>query len=114
MTAGSLHRLRSSEGSGSASGSACGIVPGSGFTSATISGNTISVSGQPGSSLTMSRRRSPVPARKDPGVGDMGTPHLPRQDPVSAQVSEDDAVAVSSSIVGMHAEEEVLFLFYSL
>lgn len=60
----------------------------------------------------MSRRKSPVPTRRDPPVTvDMGTPHLPRPDPVSAQVSEEDAVVVSPSIIGMQVEEEVCSQF---
>lgn len=101
VTAGSLLRLRSSEGT--ASGTAVGLP------STSTSGNTISVGSQPGSTLTMSRRRSPVPARREPpgtATADMGTPHLPRPDPVSAQVSEEDVVAMSPSIIGMHVEEE--------
>lgn len=96
VTAGSLLRLRSSEGTGSTSSS-----------SAATGGNTISVGGHSGTALAMSRRRSPVPSRRDPpATADMGTPHLPRPDPVSAQVSEEDVVAASPSIIGMHVEEE--------
>ncbi|XP_026288024.1 transmembrane and coiled-coil domains protein 2 isoform X2 [Frankliniella occidentalis] len=89
---GNASSLRPSEGAGSASG----------FPSSA----TISVGGQSAATHTMSRRRSPVPTRRDPpNAADMGTPHLPRPDPVSAQVSEEDVV-VSPSIIGMHVEEE--------